>query len=54
MSPRTKEFTERINVFFAPSQLEQIKHNAEIMGISVSAYVRIMVLKELNKGGSDE
>lgn len=52
MSPRTKEFTERINVFFSAEQLEKIKAKAEKMGISVSAYVRIIVLKEIDDGRS--
>lgn len=30
MPPRIKEFTERINVFFTPEQLERIKKPAEI------------------------
>jgi predicted DNA binding CopG/RHH family protein len=47
MSPKTKEFTERINVFFKPEQLERIKIEAEKLGISVSAYIRMVVLKAL-------
>lgn len=47
MSPRRKAFTERINVFFTREQLENIKFRAEEMGISVSAYVRFAVLKEI-------
>ena len=29
MSPREKEFTERINVFFTPEQMQRIKAEAE-------------------------
>lgn len=47
MSPKQKQHTERINVFFSPEQLEQIKANADRLGISVSAYVRMVVIKEL-------
>lgn len=47
MSPKRKQHTERINVFFSPEQLEQIKANAEKRGISVSAYIRMVVIKEL-------
>lgn len=52
MSPRTKEFTERINVFFTPEQLEKIKEQANRLGISLSAYVRMVVLKEVSDGRS--
>lgn len=52
MSPRMKEFTERINVFFTPEQLERIKDKADKLGISVSAYVRMIVLKEVSDGCS--
>ena len=45
MSPKMKEFTERINVFFKPKQLERIKVEADKLGISVSAYIRMVVLK---------
>ena len=52
MSPREKEFTERINVFFAPEQMERIKAEAEKVGLTVSAYVRMVVMKEVNKNDS--
>ena len=52
MSPRMKVFTERINVFFTPEQLKIIKREADKLGISVSAYVRMIVLREVNDGGS--
>ena len=48
MSPRKSEFTERINVFFTPEQLERIKTEAEKMGLTVSVYVRMVVVKEVN------
>lgn len=46
MSPREKEFTERINVFFTPEQIEQIKCEASKVGLTVSAYVRMTVLNK--------
>lgn len=48
MSHKTKEFTERINVFFKPEQLERIKIEAGKLGISISAYVRMVVLKAVS------
>ena len=48
MSPREKEFTERINVFFTQEQIERIKAEAERVGLTVSAYVRMVVMKEVN------
>ena len=49
MSPREKEFTERINVFFTPEQMEQVKRESNRVGLSVSAYVRMVVMKEVNR-----
>ena len=49
MSPRDKEFTERVAVFFTPEQLEQIKAEADKLGLTVSAYVRMVVMKEVNR-----
>lgn len=49
MSPREKEFTERINVFFTPEQMKQIKAEAERVGLTVSAFVRMIVMKEVNR-----
>lgn len=49
MSPRAKEFTERINVFFSKEQLKQIEAVAEKLGLTLSAYVRMVVVMEVNK-----
>ena len=49
MSPREKEFTERINVFFTPEQLAQIKAEAQKLGLTASAYIRMVVMKEVNR-----
>ncbi len=48
VSPREKEFTERINVFFTPEQIEQVKREASKVGLTVSAYVRMVVMKDVN------
>ena len=45
MSPREKEFTERINVFFTPEQMEQVKREANDVGLTISAYVRMAVME---------
>lgn len=47
MSPREKSNTERINVFFSPEALEQLKKEAEQKGTSVSGLVRMIVLEYL-------
>ena len=44
MSPRKTEFTERINVFFSQEQLSRIKDDADKLGLTVSAYVRFMIV----------
>lgn len=49
MSPKKECFTERINVFFTPEQLEQIKAEADKLGLTVSAYIRMVVVKEVSK-----
>lgn len=41
---------ERINIFFTPEQLDKIKEQAGKLGISVSAYIRMIVLKEVSGG----
>lgn len=49
MSPREKEYTERINVFFTPEQLAQVKAESDKLGLTVSAYVRMVVMQTINK-----
>lgn len=49
MSPKEKQYTERINVFFSSEQLEKIKANADRIGINVSAYVRMVVVEKINQ-----
>ena len=49
MSPKEKKYTERIGVFFTKEQLEQIRAEAERLGLDVSAYVRMVVMKEVNR-----
>ena len=51
MSPKEKKFTERIAVFFTKEQLDQIRAEAEKLGLEVSAYVRMVVMKEVNSDG---
>jgi len=46
MSPRKTEFAERINVFFSPEQLKLIKSEAKKFGLTVSAYIRMLVVYE--------
>lgn len=47
MSPRTKQNTERINVFFSENTVRQLKEQAEIRGMTVSSLVRFIVLEWL-------
>ena len=51
MSPREKEYTERINVFFTKEQLERVKAEADKVGLTVSAYIRMVVMKAVNRNG---
>ena len=50
MSPKKEQYTERINVFFTPEQLEQIKAKAEKLGLTVSAYVRMVAVSTFDDG----
>ena len=49
MAPRQAENTERINVFFSPSAIEQLREAAEDRGATVSGLVRKIVLDWLRK-----
>lgn len=49
MSPRDKENTERINVFFSREILDQIKALAKESGMTVSGFVRFVVLEYIKR-----
>ena len=49
MSAKPVIYTERINVFLSPEQLEAIKAEADRLGLTVSAYVRMIVVKAVSK-----
>lgn len=49
MSPREKENTQRINVFFTPEMLEKLKIEAKERGLTVSALVRMIVFEYFRK-----
>lgn len=46
-----KKYTERIAVFFTKEQIEQVKAEAERLGLDVSAYVRMVVMREVRLYG---
>lgn len=46
--PKQKDNTERVNVFFRPQDLEQVKKIATQNGMTVSGYIRYVVLTVLN------
>lgn len=50
MSPKSITYTERINVFFTMDQLAKIKAEAEKLGLTVSAYVRMVTVKAASGG----
>lgn len=47
MSPKSPNNTERINVFFSKAVLEQLKIEAKERGMTVSGFVRMIVLERL-------
>lgn len=47
MSPREKANSERTNVFFSPSVMEQLRNMAVEKGTSVSGLIRMIVLEYL-------
>lgn len=51
--PREKKYENRINMFLSTEQLEAVKREADRIGVSVSAYLRICVVKSLrNRRGA--
>ena len=53
MSPKPKENSERINVFFSAESLAQLKAEAQSRGMSVSGLIRYIVLKWLRKESAE-
>lgn len=49
MSPKARENSERINVFFSAESLAQLKAEASARGMSVSGLIRYIVLEWLRK-----
>ena len=49
MAPRESGNTEKVQVFFSPKTLSQLKQEAQKKGISVSAMVRMIVLEYFAK-----
>lgn len=47
MSPRTKQNTERINVFFNEDTVRTLKSESEKRGMTVSSLIRFIVLEWL-------
>ena len=47
--PRPKKYEKRINIFLSQEQLEEVQAEADKMGVSVSAYLRICVVKALRE-----
>ena len=47
MMPKQKDNTERINVFLTPEALAKLKAQASEKGMTVSGYVRFIVLEHL-------
>lgn len=47
MSPRKKQNTERINVFFTEETVRELKAEAERKGMTVSSLVRMIALEWL-------
>ena len=54
MSPKSPDNTERINVFFSKTVLEQLKIEAKEKGMTVSGFVRMIVLEWLKEVSKHE
>ena len=48
---REKKYDKRIAVFFTSEQYEQLKKAADLSGLEVGAFVRMVVLEKLKNGG---
>jgi hypothetical protein len=49
MAPKKAENSERINVFFSPSAIEQLREAADERGATISGLVRMIVTSWLRK-----
>lgn len=49
MAPRKPDNSERINVFFSPSVVDDLREEADMRGTTVSGLVRMIVLEWLRK-----
>ena len=52
MSPKIKEFTQRINLFLSPDQLQSLQAAAQAKGLNVSAYIRTITVEHLEGAGN--
>ena len=46
---REKQFTERISTFLTKEQFEQLQAKAEALGMTVSSYIRLLIILDLKK-----
>ena len=46
---RSVENTERVSTFIPKETLEQLKANAKEKGMSVSGYIRLLILNDVSK-----
>lgn len=49
MSPKPVENTERVSTYISKEQLDQLKAKAKQKGMSVSGYIRLLILEDVAK-----
>lgn len=49
MSPRPIENTERVSTYISKEQLEKLKIRAAQKGMTVSGYIRLLILEDVSE-----
>lgn len=49
MAPKAVMFTERVSTYLTKEQLEKVREEAAKLGMDVSGFIRMVVLKAVSK-----
>ena len=49
MSPKSVENTERVSTYISAEQLESLKLRAKEKGMTVSGYIRLLIIESVEK-----
>ena len=51
MAPKSVMFTERVSTYLTKEQLAKVREEAIKLGMDVSGFIRMVILKEVNRNG---